>query len=289
MTAGVRAGSSNDGYFVVAGSDRIGVDSTGRVNVPSTINSTSSSTGALTVSGGVGIAGNTNIAGNLGVGRTAGARIDTLGSMVNRSTSDGYTYFSTFNNAEPFGTNYDRFEMRFDPSSQLFTMGTANGGSGQARALAFMAGNTERMRIDTAGSVQMPFVPCSSRRLTSANVSAAQLIPWDTAITENRITYNTSTRRFTVPTAGRYRISFSGFKLNTAAAARVILGINTDTPDSTNNAGHTYTNGTTYLVLSFDVIVNLQANDYFTFRLTEGTLYTQPGDRFNFMAAHFLG
>jgi hypothetical protein len=49
--------------------------------------------------------------------------------------------------------NYDRFEIRVDTGPQVTTLGNTHGGTGAARALAFIAGNSERMRIDTAGNV----------------------------------------------------------------------------------------------------------------------------------------
>lgn len=57
MSAGIRAGGSNDGYFVVNGTDRISIDSTGKVTIPATVASTSSTTGSLVVAGGVGVGG----------------------------------------------------------------------------------------------------------------------------------------------------------------------------------------------------------------------------------------
>jgi hypothetical protein len=157
-------------------------------------------------------------------------------------------------------------------------------------SLEFLTNNTERMRVDSAGRVTMPFQPAMCRRLAQVNdVAGDQLIPWDTEITSVGITYNTSTRRFTVPISGRYRISFSGFKSTSASTLRILLGVNSDSPVSSSNFGHTYSSVTGYDSVSFDVILNLSANDYFTFRLAEGILWARSNDQFNFMAAHLIG
>ncbi|MFM8899165.1 MAG: hypothetical protein ACKOF9_04345 [Burkholderiales bacterium] len=95
---------------------------------------------------------NINIAG-LGIGGAPVAKLDVFnGSTVTRSSPDGYTTFKTFNGANPFTTNYDRYQEAFDSGSQVYVMGTAHGGTGLPRALGFMVGNAERMRINTDGS-----------------------------------------------------------------------------------------------------------------------------------------
>jgi hypothetical protein len=52
----------------------------------------------------------------------------------------------------------------------------------------------------------MPYQPATCRRVTAANVTSNQLVPWDTAIlSSNDISYNVSTRRFTVAISGKYQ------------------------------------------------------------------------------------
>jgi hypothetical protein len=65
MTAGIRAGGASDGYFVVQGSDRISIDSVGKVTINANIASTSITTGSLIVTGGLGVGGSLNIAGSI--------------------------------------------------------------------------------------------------------------------------------------------------------------------------------------------------------------------------------
>ena len=92
--------------------------------------------------------------GNVGIGTTAPAvLLDINGSQVTRGDSSGYILFAPKEGTEPFGTNYDRFEIRVDDTSQVTTLGNIHGGTGSPRALAFLSGGSERMRIDTAGNV----------------------------------------------------------------------------------------------------------------------------------------
>jgi hypothetical protein len=92
--------------------------------------------------------------GNVGIGTaTPEAVLDVNGSQVTRGDASGFVYFAPKIGTSPFGANYDRFEIRVDPSTQVTLLGNVNGGTGSARALAFLAGTNERMRIDTAGNV----------------------------------------------------------------------------------------------------------------------------------------
>lgn len=77
--------------------------------------------------------------------------LDVAGGIV-AGDSSGYAFFVPKFGTDPW-TNYDRFEVRVDPSSQVTWMGNTNGGTGSARALAFVTGNVEKMRVDTSGYV----------------------------------------------------------------------------------------------------------------------------------------
>lgn len=95
------------------------------------------------------------------------------------------------------------------------------------------------------------------------------------------ISYNSTTRRFTVPQAGTYRITMNPFKNQASGTARVLVGINTDTPTLVVNRGHTFANGAIYSTMNINSVVSLSANDYIVFYLFEGGLYNQSNDKFN--------
>ena len=95
------------------------------------------------------------------------------------------------------------------------------------------------------------------------------------------ISYSSTTRRFTVPQAGTYRITMNPFKSQVSASARVLIGINTDAPTLETHRGHAYASGGIYSTMSINSVVNLSANDYIVFYLSEGELYNAFNDRFN--------
>lgn len=154
----------------------------------------------------------------------------------------------------------------------------------------FNSAFADGLRVDQGGRVTLPYQPMISMRLTSSKGTG--LISWDEYMVNQGITYNSTTRRFTVPVTGNYRINFNGFKGAAYGTSRLLIGRNTDSAQGAlaNNIGHIYSDDVNgYDTFCIDVIVSLAANDYFTFNLVEGGLYSAPNDAFNFMNAHLLG
>lgn len=91
---------------------------------------------------------------NVGIGTsTPQGKLDLYGSQITRGDLLGYGYFQPKYGTPVFGTDFDRFEIKVDPSSQVTYLGNIHGGTGSARALALTAGGTERLRIGTNGNV----------------------------------------------------------------------------------------------------------------------------------------
>ena len=92
--------------------------------------------------------------GNVGIGVSSPVtRLDVSGGSIVVSDGNGYALFAPKPSTSVFGTDWDRFEIRVDPSSQVTYLGNTNGGTGLARDLALLAGSGERMRITSSGSV----------------------------------------------------------------------------------------------------------------------------------------
>lgn len=137
--------------------------------------------------------------------------------------------------------------------------------------------------MTNAGYMNLPNKPIISGQIgTTGTFSAAQNIPFDDFWVQRGITYSSSTRRFTVPATGIYRITLNPFKLESAGGTRVMIGINTDTPTASTHRGMCYgSNGAVYQTMNINSVVSLNAGDWIAFRLHEGSLYNATNDRFN--------
>ena len=146
------------------------------------------------------------------------------------------------------------------------------------------------LTISSAGYVNMANQPIISGRVGSTtNPTSDSLIPFDEFWVSRGITYNSTTRRFTVPIAGIYRITINPFFNTGVGAGRVMVGINTDSPTVVTNYGHAYRESATFDTTAIDSVVSLNANDYIVFRIQQGTLYNNSSDRFNQFSIQLIG
>jgi len=94
------------------------------------------------------------------------------------------------------------------------------------------------------------------------------------------ITYSAGV--FTVPIAGKYRITLNPFMHTNSGNFRVLIGINNAAPYITSHYGHCYAvSGSGYDTLCLDSVVDLTANSNIRFRLYSGQIYNSSTDRFN--------
>ena len=159
---------------------------------------------------------------------------------------------------------------------------------GQAEATVTTQANIVSGYNARLTAVETPQSLMSGQMGSIGTISGAQKVPFDDFWVQRGITYNSTTRRFTVPTAGVYRITFAGFQ-NSGVQTRVYVGINTDTPGGNTHRGHTFTNSTGYNTLNINSLVSLNANDYIVYYLYEGGLYNGTTDRFNQFSIERIG
>lgn len=151
--------------------------------------------------------------------------------------------------------------------------------------------SVEAITMHSTGAINFGFQPIIAGQMGSnSSITGAQLIPFDDFWVQRGITYNSSTRRFTVPTTGIYRITMNPFSNSQASAFRIFIGINTDTPNAVTHRGHCYKDATVgHTTMSINSVVSLNANDYIVFRLEEGNLYNLTQDRFNQFSIEMIG
>jgi hypothetical protein len=144
--------------------------------------------------------------------------------------------------------------------------------------------------VSSLGYINYPAKPIISGQMGSiSSIAATQKVPFDDFFVQRGITYNSSNRRFTVPQSGIYRISFNGFTITGYSAYRLFVGINTDTPNASTHKGHIYSNINAHQSFNLHSVVQLSAQDYIVFYLTEGGLYNLTGDRFNQFSIEMIG
>lgn len=128
---------------------------------------------------------------------------------------------------------------------------------------------------------KIPEVIMSGQMGTVGDLGAGLVLFNEFWVDEGGITYSSSTKRFTVPLDGQYRITMNPFFKNTVIGGRIFIGINTDTPGASTHYGHAYRETSSYDTTSLNSIVSLSANDYIVFRLYAGVLHNNSGDKFN--------
>lgn len=139
----------------------------------------------------------------------------------------------------------------------------------------------DSVQVNSLGHLNIFSQPIISGQVGSFANPSIGLIPFDDFWVSRGITYNSTTRRFTVPTAGVYQITMNPFFLSGVAPGRVYVGVNTDSPNSTTHRGSAYRDSSSFETGSINSIISLNAGDYVVFRVHEGTLYNQTNDRFN--------
>ncbi len=148
---------------------------------------------------------------------------------------------------------------------------------------------TDLLTVNKDGYVKKPLQPIIAGQIGTAltNPTGTQVLAFDEFWVQRGITYNSGTKRFTVPVAGEYRVTFNPF--TNANGTRVMIGVNSDSPGTNSHRGHCYTSSTSYDTLSLSSIVTLAANDYIIFYLYSGTLYNASSDRFNQFSIELIG
>jgi len=265
VTNGGVTGSASGDYFARTSGGKMMFSTNDGVTAHATIDS----------SGNVGIGTATpasyNAAGqNLVISDSAGASGLTIASST---TGSGHILFAD----STVGTGaYDGL-IRYDHPTQSMRFGVNAG--------------AERMRIDSAGRVTMPYQPVISGQIGTAMTipAAPQLLDFNEFWSSVGITYNSTTRRFTVPVAGKYRITINPFWNQGAGIGRLMVGVNNDAPVQSTHYGHTYKGSNDYETGCINSVVSLSANDYVVFKLFQGALYNTLDDKFNQFSIQLIG
>jgi len=140
----------------------------------------------------------------------------------------------------------------------------------------------DSVQVNSSGHLNVFSQPIISGQIGSfTSPTGDSLLQFDEFWVSRGITYNASTRRFTVPTTGIYQITLNPFFNSGVAGSRLLVGVNTDAPTASSHRGQAYRESATFDTGSINSITGLNAGDYVVFRLLQGGIYNQANDRFN--------
>ncbi len=152
----------------------------------------------------------------------------------------------------------------------------------------YFSNNTQQWEADSAllihpnSTISMPKQPIISGQMWTSilNPDSPQVLLFnDFWVNQWGITYDAW--KFTVPVAWVYRITLNPFFRNGSNASRVYIWKNTTWDPWNSHIWHSYRENATYDTWCLNSVVNLSANDYITFYLSQWWLYNQSGDTFN--------
>ena len=227
--------------------------------------------GDVTHSGDVTFSGSIN--GNVGIGTSS---LDLVGSTTSLTInhSGGNGQLSLMGN----GTVYGRIFA--DNATGDLKMGNPT-----SNDVMFYTANLERMRIDSAGRVTMPYQPAFDVGLTSGGINGANtVILWNNVRLNQGSHYSSSTGRFTAPIDGVYEFYWGGIKNATTAVTRLVLRRN-----GTGVRENRLAEGDTYNAACWKMLIELNANDYVDIQMTAGSFYGQTDFYGNAFGGHLVG
>lgn len=143
---------------------------------------------------------------------------------------------------------------------------------------------SERMRIDSAGRVTMPYQPLCSVAYTDGDITSGT-IPFNVVRENNGSHYNSGTGRFTAPIAGYYKFDVSVLTASGQKGGFRMQKNSTSVYQVENTQAASVAE---YRQLSGTSIVYCNASDYLSVVVKNGTLYGGGGE-YTMMNVHLIG
>jgi ubiquitin len=195
----------------VRGTTNVGTFTTTSAVVTDTTISDSKTSGALVISGGLGVADNIYVGNNVYVGSNQ-VRLGPSPWTVDDVTSDvSYIDGNVIIESNLVVTNLFLNSVNVYATQGLG--GVVNTSNTTSNVVQFTNSDTSLVtsgNVFVGGFVTQATVPGFTARLTTASISGAQSIVYDTTITNSGSHYNTSNGRFTAPITGHYFFSAHG-------------------------------------------------------------------------------
>jgi hypothetical protein len=152
---------------------------------------------------------------------------------------------------------------------------------------------TERMRIDSAGRVTMPYQPYFEANFNGNlfNVSANSKITQNREIYDLGGCYDPSNSRFTAPVTGRYFFSFHTIAYGNYINGHIMFRVNGSAPGNTTGTNHHFSSNegsSAWHSVNMVHVLRLSAGDYVEV-WNGGTSIDYHGNAWNRWTGYLLG
>jgi len=223
--------------------------------------------------------------GNVGIGTSSPTQeLEVAGTIRSSLSAADYSIGATTSGGGGFFIEPDDYTAA-NPTWEIRTY--AN------EPLAFQMGNSERMRIDSAGRVTMPYQPAFVANWNG--FSAPSLVPssaWTNVQVNRGNHFSTSTGRFVAPVGGVY-VFFGGFlRNNTNDVLRGDFLVNGTNMGGNGSAQYRTSEGYSgyNLPATHTGMFQLSANDYVEYYVDgSGSVYGPTDDTYNIFGGYLLG
>jgi len=211
---------------------------------------------------------------------------NTNDSEAMRITSSGNVGIGTSSPSVPLHVNNSG-----SSACRLYLENTGNTSAGytqiwsQNNDLVFNAGNSERMRIDSAGRVTTPNQPAFRvTQLTGANNAGMNPITYATTDYNIGGVYSMSTNRFTAPVSGIYTFNFTCnvYKLGDSRGVQFNIYSNGSIKETGTAFTTSLESSNTHTGVNITTTLSLSANDYIT------TGFSYHGSQVSLWNANYL-
>tara|TARA_B110000971_G_scaffold215527_1_gene249175 strand:+ start:1379 stop:2071 length:693 start_codon:yes stop_codon:yes gene_type:complete len=140
--------------------------------------------------------------------------------------------------------------------------------------LAIYTSGTERMRIDSAGRVTMPYQPHARVSRNTGAILGGNVIVFNNANENTAGIYNAANGRFTAPVTGRYLFSHGMFS-ETGYSAWLFWRVNGT------EIASTYQNAPNYDSVAASIVLSMNANDYADLYVNNNAAYRIYGGAYS--------
>jgi hypothetical protein len=207
----------------------------------------------------------------VGMGTSSPAeKLHVVGTIIGQANDN---YFGNYSSGAYIDIgNLATSEMWLDARSSTLTDVPLNLRTKGAGEIKFTVGASERLRIDSAGRVTMPYQPALMIDSMQSNTNGSNFSNGSIHVNRGGMSYNSSTGVVTVPVAGVYRIHWHMLSNASSSSGQCVLYINGAFTDevfyNTGTASSLQTVGATHLR-------SLGAGDTVSIQNVSGSWYSQ--------------